>query len=851
MRRLAAGILFLLVFSSSLLAQTKGEVESIGFGSFYRPNCFVPMLLRVQAEKSGTYQIRVIQEDMDRDRQIFTQTVSLTGSDEGKAIEQKFWTYFIPQPGDGGLVDTTRGGNLRDLQQQLKVILCDEKGKEVAQLAVTAQGSGTITNIDGYQTGAYPAGLRSSKLILAVTDGAAQPVWRDYQQAIGSVEDVTFVTVRSTDLPEDVRGYEMIDGIVWLAAPLPDPAKPADEKRYHAIQAYVRGGGHLVVCQPARRDDTLSVAEMLPVEVVEIAPRPDLEPLKTIATERQKRMEEAERSSTPLRSNFNALPEDEVTTKRRSEDWLIPQGPFMFARATPKPGAIVEEDKLKWPDGTESPYIARIGYGLGCVTWVAHDLSDPVFTNRAKSGWPYVWDRVLDYKNDLIVVSNRTTEDMKKPYAQTASADLGRPLLAPMELSSKSAALVSIAVVFFIGYWLVAGPGVYFYLAAKSKAQLSWFFFALSAVIATFFTVLVVKLVVRGPPELAHITVVRGAAGTPQISLARFGLYIPRDGAQEIAIPEVAPRNVSYITAYPKHPKHGGGDIEFPAQADYLVPIHDSTEEGPVTISVPFRSTEKLFAARRVGEAGGGIEGSAKLRQEYDWKLEGLLTNGTGRRLRDVYFIYHRPGEIDDQVLYQPTWEAAQTINLNDFNDLRNTKLIGNDSNTSATPDTKPKVRITGRVGNPGTTFGWSEYWYRSFQISSKGFASEQPYGDFDKAMIMMSIFNRLPPSRNSQSPKAEHIDMLRRGGRYLDMSNAIAAGKLVVLATADDGTPSPLPFPLTVDGEKVAGKGTVFYQYALPIERIPESSTTKPSTQQSATTQPTAHVTLEPAWLR
>src|SRR5690242_7932366 len=128
MRRFLAGLIFLLCVPLYAFGQAKGEVESIGFGSLYRPNTHVPMLLRLSAEKSGTYQIRVVQNDLDSDHEIFKEDISLTGSEDGKTSEQHFWMYFIPQPTDNGLMDVSRGGNLRDLQQQLKVFLCDEKG---------------------------------------------------------------------------------------------------------------------------------------------------------------------------------------------------------------------------------------------------------------------------------------------------------------------------------------------------------------------------------------------------------------------------------------------------------------------------------------------------------------------------------------------------------------------------------------------------------------------------------------------------------------------------------------------------------------------------------------------------
>ncbi len=841
MRRLLAGLILLaLSFPAIAFADLKGEVESIGFGSLYRPNCWVPMLVRVAAEKSGTYQIRVIQEDLDRDHEIFREDISLTGSEDGKA-EQRFWMYFIPQPTDGGLPDQSNGGTLRDLQQQLKVILCDEKGRQLIQLPITQ----TILNIEKVQAGPFtsPKGV---KLILAVSDGAAQPIWRDYQQAIGTMEDTVFVTVRSVDLPEDVRGYEMVDAVVYLGATVPDPAKASDEKRFRALQNYVRGGGHLVVCQPAQRDTTAPLADLLPVEVKEIAPRTDLEPLKTLATEKYQQQLRAAQSD-QIDTGFNGEGQ-----RRRREDWSLVQGPFMFARAEPKPGAVVEM-KLNWGGGEETPYLARIGYGLGCVTWVAHDLSDPAITSHAKSGWPWVWDKVLNFHNDLIIVDNQTSEPQKRPYwGAPAYMDVGHALLEGMDLASKSRVLVSIAVVFFIAYWVVAGPGVYFYLLTKSRPQLSWFLFAFSAVVATVLTVLVVKLVVRGAPELHHVTVVRGTANEPNEIISRFGLYIPRDGAQEIALPEVAPKNVSYLVAYPQHPQQQQSDVEFPAQIPYVVPIHDANEEGPVEISVPYRSTLKKFYARRIGQAGGTIAGRGRLRMTEGGRnlIEGLVTNATEKRLRNVYFAYYDDAEgvKDDAIFYLPTWEKGQTLDLNELND-NTMKFIRDatdksESNLAATPE--QKFRLRGVLGKPGSDIGWSSYWFSKLRVT--GYAPSSTVDDLGHdikiSFPLLSLFGHLPAVKNQANGQQDRVEVLRRGARDFDISAAVTAGKMVVLAEAEGD--QPLPFPLKVEGQKVEGKGTTFYQFVLPMDHIAQATTQptgQPATTQSATTQPVASV--------
>ena len=116
---------------------------------------------------------------------------------------------------------------------------------------------------------------------------------------------------------------------------------------------------------------------------------------------------------------------------------------------------------------------------------------------------------------------------------------------------------------------LIAGPGIYFYLLAKARAYMSWFLFAAAAIAATAVTVLVVQLVVRGDPELQHVSFVRKAPGQPAVVTSRFGLYIPRDGAQEIKLRDTDPKSNSYLSAFAAHPTHLKNDNEFPAYMEY------------------------------------------------------------------------------------------------------------------------------------------------------------------------------------------------------------------------------------------------------------------------------------------
>jgi len=104
------------------------------------------------------------------------------------------------------------------------------------------------------------------------------------------------------------------------------------------------------------------------------------------------------------------------------------------------------------------------------------------------------------------------------------------------------------------------------------------------------------------------------------------------------------------------------------------------------------------------------------------------------------------------------------------------------------------------------------------------------------KSFPMMSLFQRLPPMKNFNLRQApDRSELLRRAGRYLDVSNEVAAGRLVVLAEADGET--QLPFDLEVEGEKIAGHGRLLYQCALELEHLGVTAmpTTEPLPEQKS----------------
>ena len=814
MRVLLAGLV-LLLGGGGAFAQAVGEVESVGFNNAYRPDCWTPMVVRLrpQTAEAGTFQLQVWQHDGDGDRAVYTRTITLNGNDVA-VPDQRFWMYFLPQPTNRGLPDAANGGTLKDLQRELKVFLCTAAGKQIVQLPITS----TLQNIDPYRDLSQEP--RGCKLVLAISDGGDAPAWRDYQTAVGIKEDVEFVNLTTKDLPEDPLGYEAVDSIAWFDA---DPADldRGGQHKLQTLQDYVRFGGQLVICQPTTDwQKTLNFGALLPVTIESVQSKADLEPLRSMAVPRE---------PDPYRPS--------------ADPWTRPVGPFVFARAEAKPGAVVDR-WIDWNcDGSyadATPYLVRQAVGLGQVTWVANNLGNPAISLRATTGWPYVWDTIFGWNNDTYVPPASVNKDdpllrlRTDLYSPANPIELGKPLVDGLNFEGKAATLITVAVVFFVLYWVVAGPGGYFVLSHEKKTSLSWFVYAAAAVVATALTGLVVKLAVRGSPQIKQISFVRMAPNQPALIYSRMGLYIPRDGDQTLQLNDTTHQGVSYLSGFAEHPQLLGDASEFPAPADYTVPVRDSDSSDAPSLTVPYRSSMKKFQSCWIGDQAARFSGKVRLDEKNEAVgLAGYLSNETGQDFDDVYVAFHR-GE-EDRVIYFPHWAKNATVDLS--KDLVRPVSVGHLGNKDLAAYPGDGRVIADTVGNPAVKAGdsrdrhWIGFWYGDF-YHNNGLEARDP--TLKDAFPMLSLFDRLPPDWNTPADPAhtkggsdDRFELFRRGGRVLDASASVMAGQLLILAS----NTGPLPVPLQVDGSDVGGTGTVLYQFLLPIDRGEQKP---PSTQKA-----------------
>jgi hypothetical protein len=793
MRLFVAGLL-LLIIPASVFAQASGQVQSIGFNGTYRPNCWTPMLVRLVPDTtdSANYQIQVFQHDLDGDKAIYTRNIVLNGS--AQASEQLFWMYFLPQPINKGLADQS----LQFLQKDLQVFLYTADGKKpVAKLPLTS----TLQNVDPYRD-TYTNKPRSAKLILTVSaNGSQQAQFGRYNDAIGALEDVEVVNLRMRDLPDDPIGYEAVDAVVWLDGN-PDDLSAGNQDTFAALKDYIRFGGQLVICQStANYDEDKSFGDMLPVDILKVDTKSNFEPLKSMV-------------ETRFADPFQTV----------DQSWGRSTGPFQMVRAKARPGTVVNT-WIDWKqDGSytdTSPYLARKSYGMGQVAWVAQPLSVEAMPANP-TGWPHIWDKVFGWKDSsYILPTGESSDDPKihfqfQKYEAAGPLDLGFSLVQGLNLDSKSVWLIFLAVVFFLIYWVIAGPGTYAYLATKKRQGYSWFFFGITAMLATLVTMAVVKIVLRGPPQIRQLSVVRVSPAQPTIVYSRFGLYIPRDGDQKIELQDTSPTSVSYISPFAEHPQQLGDVSEFPSPADYYVPVRDLKSDTPPAITVPYRSSLKKFQTRWVGDTPMKFIGSPKLDlNDRRIPLSGSLTNATGQNLSDVYLAFKLTDD-HDWMIYIPNWANGITYDLQ--KDLGRPLFVARDDSPSTGHPGQGKV-LSDEFAPASKANGWQSYWFDHFRRSSE---IEDPNKDdgYQFVFPMLSVFNRLPAMQNSINGNGtysgDRVEFYARGARMLDTTPSLSAGQLVILAS----NKGPLPVPLEVDGDKIPGEGVNFYQFILPINR-------------------------------
>jgi hypothetical protein len=833
---------------------TIGRVESIGFGGFYRSGTWTPLRIDITPgpdTPSGTYEIRIAQRDPDGDRASYATPITLTAG-----LQQRFFAYFIPEPVADGLPNTADGATANELARRLRVTLHRENGDEVATLSVAGL---TLQNLDTSRG----SRARSVRFVLMVPAAARPPTAEvgpaanaDQTRLLRVHEDLFLLPVNPTDLPDRDIGYHAVDDIVWLDGDIRE-LSAGGSTQLAALQDWLRSGGHLLLSTPSQWQLLSAFGDLLPVDIRSIETKSDFDPLLSLANKRPFSRQDP---SAPASNRQLPNPWDRLD--------LTPR----FARATLRNGAW-EEIPIIWnradadvanpntPTSTDSspaedrsPWLARKAFGHGTVSWVASDLST---FRRATYGWFGVWPVLLGATRtgDSISFWPQPVEDASNAErgrwsASTGGTDLGASLLESMSLRARSTALVGLSILFFACYWIVAGPGIYLYLRHKKRLGKSWFAFGAAAVFALLLTLGLVRLVLRGPADMRHISVVRVDLNdtAPLRIISRIGLYMPRDGLQTLSLGQATS---AQLFPFPSHARFSS-DILTPRPLDYRVEVDPRRTTTPTTVNpdtpsatldVPYRSSMKRIMARWNGSTpliissskrnpttnaiesttvGVRLEGPPRIegrprRSTRPPFLTGTLRNNTGVDLRDIWIAFPHALRSDgfgsrDQLLYIPSW--------NDQAELDITSLFSpEDPQARQRITLAPESNLQANQVLAGELVDWCQWLFYREPVRPGIAIHDGNYNDANSnnplSIPLLSLFSRLPPMEPGSNLSLLRAELHRSGARDLDAASVLRNGQLLVIAHAND---QPLPFDFRVNGTPVKGTGRVIYQFAVPL---------------------------------
>jgi hypothetical protein len=277
-----------------------------------------------------------------------------------------------------------------------------------------------------------------------------------------------------------------------------------------------------------------------------------------------------------------------------------------------------------------------------------------------------------------------------------------------------------------------------------------------------------------------------------------------------------------------------------------------------VEVNIPYRNTLKKIQTHWVGNLAEGIDGApARVGQQSvdvdvgngrivkGGVIEGRLTNKTGHDLKHVLIAFRfqqadADGSVQDldMVLYVPEWKKGQGLDL--LKTYASAELL-NDKPHDSYVIGGAKNPIRGPLGGPNS---WGEYWLKSMkQLAGNDGLVNDSGRAVTQSVAVMTLFDRIPPLKNAPYLNYTRAELMRRGGRALNLSHAMAAGNLVVLGEVDE---APLPFPLEVNDSRTGGQGTVYYQASLPLKNRsalmePLLTAPRPATQPTENAVPAA----------
>lgn len=794
----------------------KGQIVSVGLGGegaqsaggVYRVGSWVPLKVHLENRSPTPFEghLGVEQIDLDGDKALSVgPAFVLQPTAEGRTL----WTYYWPTPNDS------------DFRGVSSVVILDKDGQTVVgkvSMPDAERAARGIGNEDQER-------LESTRLVVVL--GKRQAYWNAFGGAYGGNELVESIWLQDpSQLPDDVKGLDGVDVVVWQADTI-KPSELSPDFQLKALLEWVKAGGHLIITVGTQAQEFTKAGEPLTSAL----------PLKNLST-RDLHMSDLTVFRTLSVAPFRALDKDDKPLVQVIGE-LQPAGRPVIGGVKGRPTEIF----------ADHPLVVTGLYGRGAVTMVTIDASDPEINAKLAAGaggqetanksWMLFWSAAAGWPLPDKVFTARDANMQNVDVApSSAKIELGRNISAEVDVRDVTEVRVLVAVLFLALYWLIAGPLGHAVLRSYKVVHWSWWIFGGIVLAATSVAGIVVFYLHVSTYDVRHRSFVLGTVGSDEVTVDSFyGIYAPTSGAVEIK--QKAGEGMNYLAP-----------LCMPT-TDEVKPYADPQSysiwsEHSAAVSPVFRSTLKKMQGRWTGHLGG-ISGSAQYTRDPEHVLRGTLTNNTGYTLEDaeieVYFPSLEPPNwaifrnldwhgATPGATYRFTlgrqWKPGESIDLEKSLTLQ-LKAQG----TSFAPAAgAPKVLEPGHVEDLLEVAGWG--------MSQAGEGSGSPIFMTQESITSLAdrtpwnphltdagfLMNFLADERNPDPLRYfDHRSIVRGFERVTDCTKELHAAGALLLARAGDINNSDFvrsPVALSVNNRNVDGKGDVQFAYALVVTGDP-----------------------------
>jgi len=561
------------------------RVESFGIGNVSRDGALTGLRLNVNFAGTDPRRVRVVWSVPDADGDLMDISREITLNPGPNPV----WLY-------GPLPYRTSMNRV----WEVAVDALDEKGRVDERLAAINISQGQSAEADSALIGVVGLPLSNLKQYEQVwpTIGGGRT-----EPATGHERTRILNGLTPAELPDRWMGLDVFEAIVWADG---DPMELSLQQA-EAIQEWVMRGGNLVVVLPQVGDVWKSTLLDPIVPQVSVSVWEDQEIRDTQSAGGILRHLSRYRTALPSLPLNRPYP-------RVNLHLFAPRG-VGEGGATPDEWNAIDtipmmtvDVPIENEDGSRETrtmaVVVRRDVGFGHVTFVGVPVTDTRL-QQPGLGLPNAevfWNPILGRRCDTPDQRELNTvlldqKNMKPQIDITTHIDLGDSIIPLIQLTAQAGGGVLLALVLFIAYWLVAGPGVFAYLKTKGLTRYSWMAFVVAVGVFTavgWVGARMLRVQDTLPRALTVLDFIAG--GEWQRTTTYVTVVLDGYGTQQFEVKDPDVDSTPWHDVMYAVQSQMSGQATFPDQRRY-----DFDAGHPNTLAFPARNTSKQIKIRQLG----------------------------------------------------------------------------------------------------------------------------------------------------------------------------------------------------------------------------------------------------------